>query len=86
MSARANLSPFHLLLQAWQTLKRRPWLAMGMRIAYAMFTGGGGRGYSQSDRALSSEDPIKLGMVILGLFVLVLVVTTLSGMLFVRCA
>jgi len=37
-STRVNLSPSHLILQAWETFKRRPWLAIGMWIVYWIFS------------------------------------------------
>ena len=43
-STRVNLSPSHLILQAWETFKRRPWLAIGMWIVYTMFGSGGSGG------------------------------------------
>ena len=39
-STRVNLSLSHLILQAWETFKRRPWLAIGMGIVYMTFEGG----------------------------------------------
>ena len=43
-STRVNLSPSNLIVQAWETFKRRPWLAIGMWIVYTMFGSGGGGG------------------------------------------
>ena len=59
MSNRANLSPSHLIPQAWQAFKRRPWISIGMWIVYAIFSGqGGGGGQSLSNVHLGPENTI----------------------------
>ena len=40
-STRVNLSPAYLISQAWETFKRRPWLAIGMWMVYWIFSDGG---------------------------------------------
>ena len=41
-STRVNLAPSYLILQAWETFKRRPWLVIGVWVVYTMFGGGSG--------------------------------------------
>lgn len=42
LSTRVNLSPAYLLSQAWETFKRRPWLAIGMWMVFLIFSGRSG--------------------------------------------
>ena len=37
-STRVNLSPAYLISQAWETFKRRPWLAIGMWMVFSIFS------------------------------------------------
>ena len=41
-STRVNLSPAYLISQAWETFKRRPWLAIGMWMVFSIFSGRSG--------------------------------------------
>ena len=43
-STRVNLSPAYLISQAWETFKRRPWLAIGMWMVFLIFSGRSGPG------------------------------------------
>ena len=80
MSNRANLSPSHLIPQAWQAFKRRPWISIGMWIVYAIFSGqGGGGGQSLSNVHLGPENTIWIRTILLGLLAFVLTVIIMAG-------
>ena len=80
MSTRTNLSPSHLIPQAWQTFKRRPWISIGMWIVYALFGGhGGGGDQSNSYKDIGPEEWILIRTILLGVLVLVLVIIIVAG-------
>ncbi len=85
MSTRANLSPEHLIRQAWKVFKLRPWLCIAMFVLYSMTqpgsgSGGSGGGNSLSD--LSSIDQagaLLLTVMLAGIGIMALIVLVISG-------
>lgn len=82
MSTRTNLSPSHLILLAWQTFKRRPWISIGMWIVYALFGGhGGGGGGDQfnSYKDIGLEEWVWIRTILMSMLALVLVTIIVAG-------
>jgi len=85
MSTRANLSPEHLIRQAWRVFKLQPWLCIAMFVLYSVTqpgSGGGGSGGGNSLNDLSSmSQAVTLLMTVMlaGIGVMTLLVLLISG-------
>ncbi len=85
MSTRANLSPEHLIRQAWGVFQLRPWLCIAMFLLYTITqpggggSGGSGGGSLNDINSMSQAATLMMTAVLAGVGILTLLVLVIAG-------